>query len=224
VERQLQERLTGAAVLILIAVVLVPEMFSGPKSRSVVSPDAVNTAQVKTYEVELEPRTDVQVPAPVQPVEVDVRPIVPALTPPTEEVHATSMSQSSSSAATQSSVSSASKSAVSASSASSVASQRSSAKASVSSSAKSVQSQPNKAASNGKWAIQIGSFSTKQRAQEVISKLNGMGIKANVAPITSGGKTLYRVRSSAFADRAATTTALKKVESTFPGASVVSLN
>ena len=103
-------------------------------------------------------------------------------------------------------------------------SQRSATKTSASSSAKSASATPKKASPNGKWVVQVGSFSTKQRAQEVISKLNGLGMKANVASITSGNKVLYRVRSTAMADRATAATALKKVNAAFPGASVVSIN
>ena len=225
-ERQLKERLTGAAVLILIAVILVPEMFSGPASRSVDSADAVNTAQVKTYQVELEPHSQASVP--VEPVEVDVVSEVETRVQLSEQAYSSAMSESAASVAAQASSSSASSSSsmatVSTSSVSSVSSQRSAVKTSASSSAKSASAAPKKASPNGKWVVQVGSFSTKQRAQEVISKLNGLGMKANVASITSGNKVLYRVRSTPMADRATAATALKKVNAAFPGASVVSIN
>lgn len=227
-ERQLQERLTGAAVLIIIAVILVPEMFSGPKSRAVDSADAINTAQVKTYQVELEPhavtQTAVESVEPVEPIEVVARPEVAVKTQPSAVTQPSPVSESSASVSVQSAASSTSIASVSSSSASSASSKRSSAKSSTESSAKSVEPATKKAPANGKWAIQIGSFSTKARAQEVIAKLNSMGIKATATSITSGKKVLYRVRTSGMADRTAAVTTLKKVESTFPGASVVSLN
>ena len=227
-ERQLQERLTGAAVLIIIAVILVPEMFSGPQSRVVDSADAINTAQVKTYQVQLEPHAITQAPAesaePVEPIEVVARPDVAAQAQSSAVAQPSPVSESSASVSAQSVASSASIASVSSSSVSSVASKRSSAKSSAASSAKPAQVSTKKVPVDGKWAIQIGSFSTKARAQEVIAKLNSMGIKATATSITSGKKVLYRVRTTAMADRAAAATTLKKVESAFPGASVVSLN
>ncbi|HEX2583540.1 MAG TPA: hypothetical protein VHL14_00290, partial [Steroidobacteraceae bacterium] len=63
-ERQLKERLVGAAVLIAVAVIMVPEMFSGsgshesenskpPGNESSASSDS---GQVKTYRIELQQR------------------------------------------------------------------------------------------------------------------------------------------------------------------------
>ena len=75
----------------------------------------------------------------------------------------------------------------------------------------------------GSWAVQIGSFGTKDKAQQVAGKLASIGFKASVTPVKTGDKTLYRVRTGAIAERAAANSALKKIDAAFPGASVVPL-
>src|SRR5690349_16782600 len=63
-ERQLKERLVGAAVLIAVAVVMVPEMFSGSgshevenhKTSSSEASDSSESGQLKTYRIDLQQR------------------------------------------------------------------------------------------------------------------------------------------------------------------------
>lgn len=216
-ERQLQERLLGAAVLIVIAVILVPEMFSGTHSRSSLSAsgDASNAGQLKTIQIDLQSATvsapAVQASAPV-PVEAS-QAVVAAVTSSSESssVEQVAAPHSESSSHSSEAVSSAPPVAVVAHP--------------VATPDKPVLSEAKKTAHAKleQWVVQIGSFSTKERAQQVIGKLASMGLKASQAPIKSGNKTLYRVRSAAIADRDEAMTALKKIEATYPGASVVSL-
>jgi len=44
------------------------------------------------------------------------------------------------------------------------------------------------------WVVQIGSFGTRQKAEELVAKLQAKGFRAFTLPYTSGGRTLHRVR------------------------------
>ena len=230
-ERQLKERLIGAAVLIAIAVVLVPEMFSGSPSRTRETPaaDTANPAQLKTYQIELQPGSVVAPPVQQAP------PVVVAATRQSESSSEASSApaESSASASAQSSSQSSSQPSSQIRSSASVSSLASSSQRSSSSVSSVAQKQPavapvspvnvTKKTDSGQWAVQIGSFGTKDKAQQVAGKLASLGFKSSVTPVKTGDKTLYRVRTGAIAERAAANSALKKIDAAFPGASVVPL-
>lgn len=44
------------------------------------------------------------------------------------------------------------------------------------------------------WVVQIGSFGTRQKADELVAQLQAKGFRAFTLPYTSGGRTLHRVR------------------------------
>jgi DedD protein len=46
----------------------------------------------------------------------------------------------------------------------------------------------------GKWVVQVGTFGQKDNANRLVTKLGGGGFNAFVSPTTRDGKTLYRVR------------------------------
>ena len=232
VERQLKERLIGAAVLIAIAVVLVPEMFSGPKSR-VVAPDQVtrngaasdaSTDQLKTWRVTLQD-TSLAV-ASSSATAVVVEPPAPA---PRDEVAAVSsapsLEQSQQMVATLAS-SSASMSSTSAAHSESSAAPSVKPTASSSSNSRSAKSIPAKTAeakpveSAGKWQVQVGSFGTEARAKQIAAQLKSQGQSASVSSVQSAGRTLYRVRVAAGTSREAAQAVLKKLATAYPGASV----
>lgn len=52
------------------------------------------------------------------------------------------------------------------------------------------------------WAIQVVSFSTKDKADALAAELKGARMGAFVQPVSAGGKTLYRVRIGPDKDRA----------------------
>ena len=221
-ERKLQERLTGAAVLILIAVLLVPEMFTGTHTRSNQTPsaEATGAGQLKTYHVDLEADTTyAAVTHSVASLPEEVAPqSLPVVVPANEQTSSATSVISRAESAAQPSTS------VSSSVAASVMQHSSAASSAhvVTTQAKKT-STSNTTKNTDKWAVQIGSFSTQKTAQEVVSKLSAKGLKATFSPIKIGGKTLYRVRSMPIADRSAAMSALKKVEPIYPGASVVPL-
>lgn len=214
-------------MLIAIAVILVPEMFSGSRTRTKETPEAdtANPAQLKTYQIELQPGSVVAPPVQQAP------PVVVAATQQSESSSEASSAQAESSASASAQSSSQSSSQVRTSA--SVSSLASSSQHSSSSVSSVAQKQPAiapvspvnvaKKTDSGQWAVQIGSFGTKDKAQQVAGKLASLGFKASVTPVKTGDKTLYRVRTGAIAERAAANSALKKIDAAFPGASVVPL-
>jgi DedD protein len=71
---------------------------------------------------------------------------------------------------------------------------------------------PATAAATGDWTVQLGSFSEEANARRVAQRSGTFGYKADVSTVRSGGRTLYRVRVGAPRARAeaeATVSALK---------------
>ncbi len=54
----------------------------------------------------------------------------------------------------------------------------------------------------GSFAVQLGSFGSKDNADRLVRDMNAKGFHAFLAPITSGGRELYRVRVGPARDRA----------------------
>lgn len=223
-ERQLKERLIGAAVLVAVAVVMVPEMFSGPHSHSEPSADAssASSGQIKTYHIELQSAHSAEAAAPVAVEAPAAQPRDEAPSgPATSNVVSTSSN----------SVSSVSSSTASASSSTSrpdtgpaPAATKPAAKP-----ASTPEQVPNKAVlvakpAEGDWTVQVGSFATQDKAHQIVGKLKEQGYPAYLGKVTVGGKTLYRVRVGATPTRAAAESTLQKLKATYPGASVVPAN
>jgi DedD protein len=62
---------------------------------------------------------------------------------------------------------------------------------------------PPAATVKGGLAVQVGAFGSAATARKLVDDLKGDGYSAYVAPLPKGGKTLYRVRVGPVADRAA---------------------
>jgi len=232
-ERQLKERLVGAAVLIAVAVVMVPEMFSGSGSHDVQSQKAADaeasgsseSGQVKTYRIDLQQReastasstasliSSVQSIPSVPDTHADaIASTVPQPEPargPSEQVAAPSSSTRSLSASSANQKSPASVS-VSASHASS-------------SAARATPSQPANS-SEGSWNVQLGSFGSEATAKKIVSDARSHGFSAFHSPVKVGGKTLYRVRVGPYTDREVAQAALNKLKHSYAQASLVAPN
>ena len=227
-ERQLKERLVGAAVLIAVAVIMVPEMFSGSGSRESAAPGSTTpgatasdagqvseSGQVKTYRIELQHRDTVSVSsesaAQASPVIADTRADAAAANTPVAPPTAMAVSSSSVAHASASS------------STASIAHPVPAVVASVRSSASSSAQMPTVAnAATGTWSVQIGSFSTESAAKQVQANVKSEGFTAFLSSVDVGGKTLHRVRVGAFADRDAAQAALNKLKRTYSQAAIVS--
>lgn len=81
---------------------------------------------------------------------------------------------------------------------------------------------PKSAVPTGKgWAVQLASYASEATAQRVMNEWRGKGQSAFVMPVTTGGKTLYRVRIGPTKDRASAEAVLKLVRASIPSAAVV---
>lgn len=81
---------------------------------------------------------------------------------------------------------------------------------------------PKSAVPTGKgWAVQLASYASEATAERVMNEWRGKGQSAFVMPVTTGGKTLYRVRIGPTKDRAGAEAVLKVVRTSIPGAAVV---
>lgn len=81
---------------------------------------------------------------------------------------------------------------------------------------------PKSAVPTGKgWAVQLASYASEATAERIMNEWRGKGHSAFVMPVTTGGKTLYRVRIGPTKDRASADTVLKVVKASIPSAAVV---
>jgi DedD protein len=214
VERIVKERLVGAAVLMAAAVILIPEMLSGPDREPQVEQAAQSRADapIKTYTIDLSqssngpaapavvedraPPPEETVVAPpaaapsgTEPAASDqVKPEVPqqsaVVTPPPEPVVEAPTATPAPSRSTPAPLAS-----------------------------------DRAAPTSGRWAVQVGSFSKEATAERVAKQLRDQGQRAFVMPVKSGSATLYRVRIGPMPDRASAEAALRDVKS--PGAAIV---
>jgi DedD protein len=209
VERPVKERLVGAAVLMAAAVILIPEMLSGPdrepEAADAQAKPARNDAPIKTYTIDLSqspgsqttagivenrapPPEQMPVPQPAaeQPVtttqvkpESAPEPTPPVVEPPTAVAAAPERTPSRPLASAAG------------------------------------------APTSAGWAVQVGSFSKEATAERLAKQLRTQGHAAFVMPVESGAATLYRVRIGPEKDRAGAEAVLRDVKATAPGAAVV---
>ena len=222
-ERVVKERLVGAAVLMAAAIILIPEMLSGPDRASESEPaaQARGDAPIKTYTIDLSHSPSAQ----PTPSAVDNRappPEEPAATtaaPPTEQpsgAHPAGDDQAKPEAP-QPTASTAPVVAAPVTAAPVVVEQPTAAPA---------RTTPPPLASNtgaptsGRWAVQVGSYAREATAERLAKQLRDQGQRAFVMPVKSGGATLYRVRIGPMKDRASAEAALRDVKSA--GAAIVS--
>jgi cell division septation protein DedD len=71
------------------------------------------------------------------------------------------------------------------------------------------------------WAVQVGTFASSSNATALAATLKARGYPAFVAPVASGGKTLYRVRVGPTADIESARALERRLEKETPAADVV---
>ncbi|MCS6947547.1 MAG: SPOR domain-containing protein [Steroidobacteraceae bacterium] len=64
----------------------------------------------------------------------------------------------------------------------------------------------------GGYAVQIGSYALRVSAERQVRELKKQGFDAFVAPVTSGGRELYRVRVGPQPDRAGAAAVLRSLK------------
>ncbi|MDY6946389.1 MAG: SPOR domain-containing protein [Pseudomonadota bacterium] len=245
-ERPVKERLIGAAVLMAAAVILIPEMLSGPdresgdkQAQTGTDGEGTGEASIKTYTIDLSqspgaqpptvtaqngnrapppeelPTASTEAPPPETQVSPEPEPVAPPVVaerpkpeprtePPPRQLaaqpaRAEAPPQGPPKPEPKPEPPKAEPRAVA-----------------------SAPSAPRSAVPTGKgWAVQLGSYSSETTAQRLANEWRAKGQSAFVMPVTTGGKTLYRVRIGPSKDRAGAEAALKAVKPSIPNAAVV---
>jgi len=243
VDRHLKERLIGAAVLIAAAVILIPEMLSGPNDKAQdneASPAAASAptaaadgSPVKTYTIDLnkaaagDTKWQPEAPAASAPT-TDAKPAVEISPAPPPEIAdelpvvATVKPSSKPAELPTPTI---------ATPAPKPATQTLAQKpkdpapnyAAPKDAAKEVELAANVKASaaTGKWAVQVASFGVRATSERIAKDLKSQGHPAYVAESQVKGQTMYRVRVGPVEERAAAEALLRKVKTTHPNANVV---
>ncbi|HVF15456.1 MAG TPA: SPOR domain-containing protein [Steroidobacteraceae bacterium] len=242
-ERQVKERLVGAAVLVAAAIILIPEMLSGPKrdARPSTVPQTSADGSLKTYTIDLNRSPGAPIPAPLDervppPEEISSAPSSPAnsetevaaaepsenqaqidqASPERDEPNSTQTQvpeRVASEPVPRPATSAPSPTETSATKQSPPALREPIA-------AKPIAPAPAAPTSRG-WAVQLGSFSSRATADRLVKDLSQQGQSAFVMPVKSSNSTLYRVRIGPFAERAMANKALSEVKGRIANAAVV---
>jgi DedD protein len=241
VDKYLKERLVGAAVLVAAAIILIPEMLSGPKDNAPVQAElpaqnAPDAGGVKTYTIDLgAPKNG---PAQSNREKAEQLPagspaIVETVPPPSEvpsegEVATRAAAQKASNsqqgrerdqrlleefaAQEKPAVQSTAKPAEKLEKPSNV---------EISPPVAAVADKTIKQnAAVGGWSVQVASFSVRPTSERIVAELKSKGYPAFVTSFAGTGQTMYRVRVGPVADRAAAETLLKKIKPLYPNANV----
>ena len=249
VERPVKERLVGAAVLMAAAVILIPEMLSGPDRNPAEKSADAGEGAIKTYTIDLSQSrgvttatsspqaTDNRAPPPEDTPESTERPptefSVEGTPPPSADIPAASAEPAPrpEPRAETPPRQIAAQPARAEAPPQTAPQPRAEATAQAKPQAKpeappkpvvSAPSAPTSAVPAAKgWAVQLGSYSSEATAQRLMNEWRAKGQSAFVMPVKTGGKTLYRVRIGPTKDRAGAEAALKSVKASIPGAAVV---
>jgi DedD protein len=201
VDARVKERLTGAVILVALLVLLVPELLSGPgSSAGAASPPSGDGQQMRSYTIDLAddgsarrsastPAASIAPPA-ASPANAasDVgteaeRDALPAAT--TASADAPAPLAPPRTAPIDSPPRIASSGASSARTSTPLESRSASARTSA-----------------GGWAVQVGSFASRENAERLARELKGKGFESHVSESSGNGKRLWRVRVGSEPDRA----------------------
>jgi DedD protein len=222
-------------VLMAAAVILIPEMLSGPERVPEQAPRALNDGPMKTYTIDLDkpPGENVatavnEEPAPPQ-EPVDSRTLVP---PPDAAVNERTVAVNGAEARADSIGAAADRSAPAQSSTPAAAQEPATAPHSAPASRASeparqapapqrpLASEPTIPNTRG-WAVQLGSFSSRASAERLAQEFRADRSDVFVMPVKTGSATLFRVRIGPIKDRATAEDALRKAKQKVAGAAIV---
>jgi len=207
-DESLKARLIGAAVLVALAVLLVPELLSGRKAAEPVAEEGAGPRGTRTFTIELGQApgqatrgpTTMSAPlpsaAPANPL-----PAPPVTDPGTEPLAGqTAEPDAEAAAAPQPEPTPAPAAMTAAGPAQSALP----GVETVPDAAPRSEPKPPPALSDprGGWAVQVGAFGSVDTARKLVQDLGGAGYQTFVSPVNRGGKTLYRVRVGPTGDRA----------------------
>lgn len=200
-DNALKARLIGAAVLVALAVLLIPELLSGRKSASGGDEVAGSEPGTRTFTIELagsgsdvaagsvSGSTTGAAPA------VEAPPASPAASAaPDAEPQSPSASRADDKPVDQPSAHD--------DGARAPASQPSAPEVKAGPPAPAAPSSAAASTVKGGWAVQVGAFSSAATAEKLAAELKSAGYRAFISPVSKSGKTLQRVRVGPEADRA----------------------
>ena len=177
----LKARLIGAAVLVAIAVLLIPELLSGRKTVEPVAEEAGPRGS-RTFTIELgggagqsvrTPTTVTTAPEPLPSAPTPAATVAAPVTEPATPVETTPPPAEVAAAPVER--------------------EPAPPPAAAPTVAKPTPP-PASAPSRGGWAVQVGAFGSADTAAKLVRDLSGAGYRAFVSPVARGGKTLHRVR------------------------------
>lgn len=225
VDSHLKERLVGAAVLVAAAVILIPEMLSGPAERDAEQAGVERVAGdggVKTYTIDLgsRARSGADQAATTPPAEAIIE--TPAPPPETETEPATAAETTATKATAPATAAQVAETAPvvptqvvpPVPTAPAVAAQ-SPTRAAPAATARTAANQ------NQGWAVQVGSFASQATAERLSEDLKRRGYPSFVVPFRPGAQTLYRVRIGPMQDRNEADATVQKLKREGTGATVV---
>jgi DedD protein len=173
-EARVRERLVGALVLVAIVVLLVPAILKGRSPEPVTDPESAPVRRIEMPIGDQAPAPEEQVLVP-EPLMEETGPASPPPARPAAEPPPETEAPAP------------------------VAPQRAPVPAPV----QAPTSEPAPAAASGSaWAVQLGAFSSKAKAEQLVAELRKRQFSAFVLEYRAGGKVLYRVRVGPEQDRA----------------------
>ena len=193
-DQQLKARLIGASVLVVLAVLLIPELLSARKPAADSSPAPESSNGTRRYVIDLGGAVAASaraVPTPAAPKPSAIspaatgEPVAAGAKAPTEEK------------APPATATPAASTAVKPAPAAQVATATTMTAPTPSAAPKSVVTP-----ASGRWAVQVGAFGSATSADKLIGELKRAGFSAYEAPLNRSGKTLHRVRVGPEAERA----------------------
>jgi cell division septation protein DedD len=173
-ERQAKERLTGGVILVVLLVLLVPELLTGPRPPSQPVPAQPDQAAMRSYTLDL----GESVHANSAPVAASTT-VAPASEPAAAQPHIATVAPAPGPSPTQTPPPAPAPPPAAASPA----------------------RVPEH--STAAWTVQLGTFSSRDNAAHLVAGLKSHGFSASIAEATKSGHKLYRVRVGAERDRAA---------------------
>lgn len=193
-----KERLTGALLLVLALVILVPELLSGSRKPLRATPPAQNPAEgapVHTYDMVLDPDAapgSVPRDAPAPQVAAELAAVPPPVTAP-----AVADTPSAAESIATVDLAPAGQDVAKAAEAPQAI------EASKPVDAAKPEASTAKKPATGKWWTQLGSFASRDNAERLARQLRTAGYSIDVSQIRTNGKELYRVRAGPVQDRTA---------------------
>jgi DedD protein len=188
-EQQVKERLTGGVILVVLLVLLVPELLTGPRSAPQPPQAQPDQAPMRSYTMELGDSTH-----------ANSAPVAASTTASAAGESAAAVASVPSSAPAQTPVDTPT-------AAPPVVEQPAVARAAIQPPPPVVPAAPAHPAATQHgatlWTVQLGTFSSRENAVRLVSGLKSHGFSASVSEATKSGHKVFRVRVGAERDRAA---------------------